>query len=333
MFKKLISTIFVSTIMLYANEVNVYSSRHYDSDKELYKMFEKQTGIKVNVIEAKDDALIKRLESEGAKSPADVFITVDAARIQRAMDKNLFQPIKSKLLEDTIPEKLRDKNNNWFGLTKRARVLAVTKDSPILKDLPTYEDLANPKYKDQLMVRSSTSVYNQSLMSAMIIHHGEEFAINWAKGIVDNLARDPKGGDRDQAKAVAVGLGSVAILNTYYFGALTKGDESDKEALSKLTLYFPKFKNGGTHINISAGGVTKYAKNKENGIKFIEFLLSKEAQEVFAKGNFEYPVSKDAKVADVVKSWGTLEEDNISINELGKYTTQAVKALDVAGWK
>jgi iron(III) transport system substrate-binding protein len=334
MIKKLaLSIVILTSSLLASNEVNVYSSRHYDTDKELFKTFEKKSGIKVKVIQAKDDALIKRMESEGANSPADVFITVDAARIERATQKGLFQAIESKLLTNVVPEKLRDKNNQWFAITKRARIVAIKKGSSVLETLETYEQLSDPKYKGQIMVRSSSNVYNQSLMAGMIAHHGIEYATSWAKGVVANMARDPKGSDRDQAKAVAAGIGSIAIMNTYYVGKLATSNESDKEVVSKVKVFFPKFENGGTHINISAAGVAKHAKNKENAIKFIEFLVSKEAQEVFANGNFEYPVIKNAKISPLVSSWGELKEDNVSINDLGKYNKDAVKALDIAGWK
>lgn len=334
MLKKLaLSILILGSSLIASNEVNLYTSRHYDTDKDLYKLFEKETGIKVKVIQADDDALIKRLETEGVNSPADVFITVDAARIQRATDKNLFQPIKSSILEEKIPESLRDKDNNWFSITKRARVFAIAKGSNFENKEYTYEELADPKYKGQIMVRSSSNVYNQSLMSAMIAHHGVEFATTWAKGIVSNMARDPKGSDRDQARAVAAGLGSIAIVNTYYIGKLADSNESDKETVSKLKIIFPKFENGATHVNVSAAGVAKNAKNKENAIKFIEFLTSKGAQEIFAKGNFEYPVVSGAEISPIVSAWGKVQDDNLTINDLGKYNADAVKALDVAGWK
>lgn len=333
MYKKICLGIMLATTTLLASEVNLYTSRHYDTDKELYKIFEKNSGIKVNVIQAKDDALIKRLETEGTNSPADVLITVDAVRIQRAMQKNLFQAIDSQILQNSIPESLRDKNNNWFAITKRARVLTIKKDSGLEDKEFTYEELADPKYKGQILVRSSNNVYNQSLMAAMISHHGIDYAISWAKGIVSNMARDPKGNDRDQAKAVAAGLGSIGILNTYYVGKLANGEDSDKEAVSKLKVIFPKFENGATHINVSAAGVARYSKNKDNAIKFIEFLASKEAQEIFAKENFEYPVVKDAEISPLVASWGKVEDDNLTINDLAKNTSEAVKALDIAGWK
>jgi len=334
MFKKLLLSAVVFTSSLLASDVvNVYSSRHYDTDKIIHKMFEEKTGIKVKVIQDKADALIKRMQSEGKNSPADVFITVDAARIQRVKENNLFQSIESEYLTKNVDSKLRDKDNQWFALTKRARVVAVRKDSALANGIKTYEELADPKYKGQIMVRSSSNVYNQSLMAAMVAHHGVEYATKWAKGVVANMARDPKGSDRDQAKAAAAGLGSTAIMNTYYFGKLATSNESDKEVVSKLKIIFPKFENGGTHVNISAAGVSKTSKNKENAIKFIEFLLSKEAQEVYSKGNFEYPILKEAQTAPLVAAWGEVQDDNVTINDLGKFNKDAVKALDVARWK
>lgn len=334
MIKKLaLSAIVFASSLIAAEQVNVYSSRHYDTDKQLFKAFEKNTGIKVKVIQAKDDALIKRLQTEGKNSPADVFITVDAARIQRATENKLFQPIDSKILTQRIPSTLRDKDNQWFAITKRARIIAVREGSGFENKEYTYEELADPKYKGQIMVRSSSNVYNQSLMAAMIAHHGVEYATKWAEGVVANMAREPKGSDRDQARGVAAGLGSISILNTYYLGKLAVGSASDKETVSKLKVIFPKFKNGATHVNVSAAGVAKYAKNKENAIKFIEFLTSKEAQEIFAKGNYEYPVVEGSDISELVASWGVLEDDNLTINDLGANNANAVKALDIAGWK
>ncbi len=327
-----LSALVVASSLYAASEVNVYSSRHYDTDKELYKAFKKKTGIKVNVIKAKADALIKRMESEGSKSPADVLITVDAARIYKAQEKGLFQPIKSKYLVENIPEKLRDKDNRWFAVTKRARVIAVKNGFKMPKEV-FYEDLADPKYKGQIMVRSSSNVYNQSLMAAVIAHKGVEKATDWAKGVVANMARNPKGSDRDQARGVAAGIGSIAIMNTYYIGKLANGKDADQNVVKNITVMFPKFKNGGTHVNISAAGVAKYAKNRENAIKFIEFLASPDAQSIFAKGNYEYPVVKGAELSPLVASWGTFKEDDVSINKLGEENAAAVKALDKAGWK
>jgi iron(III) transport system substrate-binding protein len=319
---------------LLASEVNVYSHRHYDTDKKLFKMFEEKTGIQVNVVKAKASALIKRIESEGKKSPADVLITVDAGRLYQAKEKGLFQTIDSKKLNEAIPAHLRDKDNQWFGLTKRARVALYRIGSGMEDKLSTYEDLADPKFKGQIMVRSSNNIYNQSLMAAMIAHHGEAYAVNWAKGVVANMAKKPKGNDRYQVKAVANGVGSVAIANTYYVGKMVNNKKKDqREAVKKVRVFFPTFKDGGTHINVSGAGVVKYAPNKENAVKFIEFLASKDAQKLFAQANYEYPVIEGVRRSELVESWGGFIEDEISMNELGKNNAAAIRAFDKAGWK
>ncbi|WP_421715328.1 Fe(3+) ABC transporter substrate-binding protein [Arcobacter arenosus] len=333
MIKQIIFSFFIFTSFVFASsEVNVYSHRHYDTDKQLYKMFEEKTGIKVNVVNADANALIKRLESEGEKSPADVLITVDAGRLYQAKSKELIQSIESKYLMEVVPENMRDEDNKWFALTKRVRAFIVPIDSNI--EIKTYEDLIKPEYKKMIMVRSSNHVYNQSMLAAVIAHHGEEYALKWAQGVVENMARKPRGNDRYQVKAVANGIGKIAIANTYYVGKMIDNkDIAESEAVKKVKIIFPTFENGGTHINVSGAGVAKYAPNKENAIKFIEFLLSPEAQDLFANGNFEYPVAKGVKKNDVVSSWGTFEDDNISINTMGKYNINAVKIFDKAGWK
>lgn len=319
---------------LLASEVNVYSHRHYDSDKQLFKMFEEKTGIHVNVVKAKASALIKRIESEGKKSPADVLITVDAGRLYQAKQKGLFQSINSEKLNEAIPAHLRDKDNQWYGLTKRARVALYRIGSGMEDKLTTYEDLADPKFKGQIMVRSSNNIYNQSLMAAMIAHHGEAYAVNWAKGVVANMAKKPKGNDRYQVKAVANGVGSVAIANTYYVGKMVNNKKKDqREAVKKVRIFFPTFKDGGTHMNVSGAGVVKYAPNKENAVKFIEFLASKDAQKVFAQANYEFPVIEGVRRSALVESWGGFIEDEISMNELGKNNAAAIRAFDKAGWK
>ena len=335
MIKKLALSAIVLASSLYASsEVNVYSHRHYDTDKKLFKMFEEKTGIKVNVVKAKASALIKRMESEGAKSPADVLITVDAGRLYQAKSKDLLQTINSNYLTTNIPDTLRDKDNKWFALTKRSRVAVYKIGSGMGSKLSTYEDLADPKFKGQIMVRSSNNIYNQSLMAAMIAHHGKEYALNWAKGVVANMAKAPKGNDRYQVKAVANGIGSVAIANTYYVGKMVNNkDASQRESVKKVKIFFPKFENGGTHINVSGAGVAKYAPNKDNAIKFVEFLASKEAQELFAQANYEYPVLAGVKSSELVSSWGQFKDDTISINTLGENNKAAVKVFDQAGWK
>ncbi len=332
--KLVLGSLVLASSLMAANEVNVYSHRHYDTDKQLFKMFENKTGIKVNVVKAKASALIKRIESEGAKSPADVLITVDAGRLYQAKKKGILQSVDSEYLTKNIPAKLRDKDNQWFGLTKRARVAVYRLGSGAEKQLSTYEDLANPKFKGQIMVRSSNNIYNQSLLAAVIAHHGEAKALEWAKGVVANMAKAPKGNDRYQVKAVANGVGKVAIVNTYYIGKMVGNkDVSQAQAVKKVKIFFPKFENGGTHINVSGAGVAKYAPNKANAIKFIEFLASPDAQKLFAQANFEYPVLKGVPSSKLVSSWGTFKDDNISINTLGENNAKAVKVFDQAGWK
>jgi iron(III) transport system substrate-binding protein len=335
MFKKLtLSAILLAGSLLANSEVNVYSHRHYDTDKQLFKMFEEKTGIKVNVVKAEASALMERIQSEGQNSPADVLITVDAGGLFQAKDQGLLQPIQSEYLTTTIPEKLRDKDNQWFGLTKRARVALYPITSTIPNELKTYEDLADPKFKGKIMVRSSNNVYNQSLLAAIIAHHGEEYALKWAKGVVANMANEPKGNDRYQVSAIANGVGEIAIANTYYVGQMVDNkDVSQAEAVKKVKILFPTFQNGGTHINVSGAGVAKYSPNKENAIKFIEFLASKDAQKLFAEANFEYPILKGIEVSDVVKAWGTFEDDTISMNVLGENNKLAVKIFDQANWK
>lgn len=335
MFKKLVlSSLVLTSSLIGASEVNIYSTRHYDTDKKLFKMFEEKTGIKVNVVKAKASALINRIKNEGGKSPADILITADAARLYKAKSEGLFQTINSDVLVNNIPSELRDEDNQWFGLTKRSRVTVYKIGTGIEKELSTYEDLANPKFNGMIMVRSSNNAYNQSLLAAIIAHHGEEYALKWAKGVVANMAMQPKGNDRYQVKAIANGVGKIAIANTYYIGKMVDNkDKSEAQAVKKVKIFFPKFENGGTHINISGAGVIKTAPNKENAIKFLEYMASEEAQKLFAEGNFEYPVLKGVKTSELVSSWGDFQEDNISINTLGKNNAKAVKIFDLAGWK
>lgn len=335
MLKKLaLSTLVLASSVFASSEVNIYSVRHYDTDKKLFKMFEEKTGIKVNVVKAKGGALIKRLTSEGKNSPADVLITTDAGGLYKAKKANVLQSIDSDYLNKNIPVNLRDKDNQWFALTKRSRVALFKIGSGTDKMLSTYEDLADPKFKGKIVVRSSSNVYNQSLLAAMIEHNGEEFATKWAKGVVANMARTPKGNDRAQVKAVANGIGAVAIANTYYVGKMVNNkDVSQRDAVAKMKIFFPTFKDGGTHVNVSGAGVAKFAPNKVNAVKFIEFLASVDAQKLFAEANYEYPVLAGVKSSDLVTSWGTFKEDTISMNALGENNAKAVKIFDIAGWK
>lgn len=316
------------------NVVNVYTHRHYASDQFLFKQFEETTRIKVNVINASADELIQKMTIEGAQSPADVLITVDAGRLTRARDQNLLQPIESDVLNQTIAPNLKDPENYWFGLTKRARIIAYAKDRVDSTDLSTYEDLASDKWKGRILIRSSENIYNQSLLASLIINNGEDEARKWAEGIVDNMARSPKGNDRDQIKAVVGGEGDIAIVNTYYIGNMLNSDNPEEvKAAEAVGIFFPNQEGRGTHINVSGAGVARYAPNKENAIKFIEFLVSKEAQEVFANSNYEYPVNPNVKPAPLLQKWGEFKEDSLMLSKLGEFNKKAVLIFDEAGWK
>ena len=314
--------------------VNVYTHRHYEPDQDIFKMFEDKTGIKVKVINASADELIQKMKMEGKQSPADVLITVDAGRLSRAKDEGLLQSIDSELLESKVPAHLQDVDNHWFGLTKRARIIAYAKDRVKPKDLSTYEDLVNEKWKGKILVRSSSNIYNQSLLASIIANDGEAAAKTWAEGIVANMAREPKGSDRDQVKAVVAGEGDLAIVNSYYIGKmLNSPDAEEVKTAQKIGLFFPNQGDRGTHINVSGAGVAKYAPNKANAIKFIEFLISQEAQQVFTEANYEYPILESVAPVKDIADWGEFSEDQLGLNKLGEFNKKAVLIFDEAGWK
>ena len=315
-------------------QVNVYTHRHYAPDKELFEQFEKEQNIKVNVINASADELILKMENEGSQSPADVLITVDAGRLQRAKEKDLLQSINSDLLKSNIPDHLRDVDGHWFGLTKRSRVIVYSKDRVTKDQLSTYEALTDDQWLGKILIRSSGNIYNQSLMASMIANLGEEAAAQWAEGILKNMARPPKGSDRDQMKAVAAGVGDLAIVNTYYVGKLLNSPDSlERKVGQQMGIFFPNQEGRGTHINVSGAGVAKYAPNKANAIKFIEFLSSAAAQETFSSSNFEYPVNTNVKISPLLQSWGTFKEDKLSLSTLGALNKSAVLLFDQVGWK
>jgi iron(III) transport system substrate-binding protein len=314
--------------------VNVYSHRHYETDQQLYDQFTKQTGIKVNVVKAKADQLLQRLEMEGASSPADLLITVDAGSLSRIKAKGLFQPITSELLFSQIPAHLRDSENYWFGLTQRARVIAYHTDKVKPTAFSTYQDLTNPKWKGKILVRASDNIYNQSLLASIIHHEGADKAKTWAAGIVKNMAREPKGGDKDQILALAAGEGEIAIVNTYYVGQMmTSNDQAEKKAVEKIAVFFPNQSQYGSHINISGGGVCKYAPNKNNAIKLLEFLVSDASQELYAKSNQEYPIRNSIAYSPELEKLGKFKADSIDLTLLGKYNAEAVKVFDEVKWK
>jgi iron(III) transport system substrate-binding protein len=327
-------TLVLSTFVFAKEEVNVYTHRHYDTDKALFEKFEKETGIKVNVVKASADELIKRIELEGKRTPADILITVDAARLHRAKSKDLLQPVVTETLIKNVPFHLRDKDAYWYGVTYRARVIVYNPAKTDVNELSTYEDLANPKWRGKVLTRSSSNAYNQSLIASIIAHNGEEKASKWAKGIVENFARTPKGNDRDQAKAVLAGEGELAIMNTYYMGKMyDSSNELERKVARTLKIFFPNQNDRGAHINVSGIGVTKYAKNKDNAIKFIEFLTSEAAQKDFAEANYEYPVNPNVEASELVKSWGDFKADTLNLSILGELNETAVKIADQAGWK
>lgn len=317
-----------------AGEVNVYSARKEALIKPLLDKFEEQSGITVNLITGSADALLQRLKIEGKASPADIFITVDAGRLQRAKEAGVLQPINSEVLNKAIPANLRDGENLWFGFSQRARTIFYAKDRVSAEQLSTYEDLADPKWKGKLCIRSSNNIYNQSLVASMIDNIGSQETLAWAKLIVANMAKPPSGGDTDQLKAVAAGVCDIAIANTYYFGRLANSSKSaDQTLVSKVGLFWPNQQDRGVHMNVSGAGVTKYSRHQENAVKLLEFMASSESQAWYGAVNSEFPVLKGIKASKVLANWGAFKADSIALNKLGENNRQAVELMDKAGWK
>ena len=315
--------------------LHLYSSRHYQTDEALYSNFTKQTGIAINRIEAGDDPLIERLRNEGAGSKGDVLITVDAGRLWRAEQLGLLRPVKSKVLESRLPEHMQAENNQWFGFSTRARVIVYNKAAVNASDVQSYEDLANPKLKGKVCTRSGGHVYNLSLMSALIHHLGEKKAEDWARGVVNNFARAPKGGDTDQIRAVAAGECGVAISNSYYYVRLMKSDKpEDRKIIETVGLIFPNQKSYGTHLNVSGGGALKHSPQPDVATAYLEYLASDAAQIYFADGNNEWPVAKGVKPTNpALASLGNFKADTLNISMLGKNQPLAQKIFDRVGWK
>ena len=338
-----IKSLFIQTSLLICaaafaqdNKVlNLYSSRHYQTDEALYANFTKQTGIKVNRIEAGEDPLIERIRNEGARSPADVLVTVDAGRLWRAEQLGFFQPVKSALLDARIPAHYREPSGLWFGFSLRARLIAYNKAKVNSAELPTYESLAEPKWKGRICMRSSSNMYNLSLLGAMIDHLGEPKAQAWAQAVRDNLARDPRGGDTDQLKSVAAGECDVTLSNQYYFARLLRsGKPEERETGEKLGVVFPNQSSWGAHVNISGAGVMKHAPNREAAVKFLEYLASDDAQRYFADGNNEWPVVASVKVDNpALVSLGAFRQDALNVAVLGRNQPLAQKIYDRVAWK
>lgn len=333
----LVSLGFAVAGVAYAQEsvVNVYSGRHYQTDEALYAGFTKATGIKVNRIEASEDAIIERIRNEGERSPADVMITVDAGRLWRAEQLGLFQPVSSAMLEARIPESLREPGGHWFGFSTRARVIAYNKAKVGAGEIRTYEELADPKWKGRVCMRSSTNIYNLSLMGALIDHLGEPKAEAWAKGVRANLAQEPKGGDTDQLKAVAAGLCDVTVSNQYYYARLMRSNKPEERQVGeRLGIVFPNQSSWGTHVNISGAGVLKHAPHREAAVKFLEYLANDEAQRYFADGNNEWPVVSSVKVENpVLNALGEFKRDRVNVAVFGRNQPSSQKIYDRVAWK
>jgi len=315
--------------------LNVYSSRHYQSDEALYADFTKTTGIRVNRIEASEDALIERIRNEGAHSPADVLITTDAGRLWRAQQLGLFQTVRSTVLESRIPSNFRDPEGQWYGFSLRARVTVYNKSKVKPEEIPTYESLAEPQWKGRICVRSGTHVYNLSLMGLLIERLGREKAETWAKAVKANLAREPKGGDTDQMRGVAAGECDVAIGNHYYYVRLARSKkEADREVAKKIGVVFPNQSGRGTHFNVSGAGVLKYAPHRAAAVKFLEYLTSDSAQRYFADGNNEWPVVAGVKLSNpVLAGFGPVKPDPINVAAFGRNQAEAQKIFDRVGWR
>jgi iron(III) transport system substrate-binding protein len=315
--------------------LNLYSSRHYQTDEALYAGFTKQTGIRINRIEAGEDALIERIKSEGARSPADVLITVDAGRLWRAEQQELFQPVKSAVLESRIPASFREPGGQWFGFSMRARVIAYAKARVKPEEVPTYESLAEPKWKDRICVRSSTNIYNLSLMGSLIEQLGEAKAEAWAKAVRANMARDPKGGDTDQLKAVAAGECDVAISNHYYYVRLARSAKAEERTVAeKVGIVFPNQGGRGAHVNVSGAGILKHAPHREAAVRFLEYLASDDAQRYFADGNNEWPVVPGVRVNNpVLAELGFFKYDSLNVAALGRNQPASQKVYDRVAWK
>ncbi len=314
--------------------VNIYSARHYEADKALYALFEEQTGITVNVVSGKAPELIERIKREGDATQADLFITVDGGVLHTAKEAGILQPITSAAALANVPAGLRDKDGFWVGLTTRARVIVYAKDRVKPEQLSTYEDLADPKWKGRVVVRPSSSLYDQSLIASLITLDGEKETLAWVKGLVANFARPPKGNDRGQAKDIVSGQGDVTLMNTYYIGQmLNSKDPEEVKVAERVGVFFPNQKSTGTHINVSGAALTKHAKNKDNAIRFIEFLTSAPAQEQLSAGNYEFPANPKAKKHPLLESWGDFKVQSIDFSVLGMNNPKAIQLVTEGGWK
>ncbi len=321
-----------------SGELNLYTSRHYNTDEQLYESFTQATGVKINRIEGKAGALIERIKNEGSNSPADVFMTVDAGNLWRAEQQGLFQPVNSRILTSAIPTSLRNPLGHWFGFSKRARVIVYNKNMVNPAQLSTYEDLATPKWRGKILIRSSSNIYNKSLVASIVSTYGAAQAEQWLMGLKANFARPPEGNDTAQIKACAAGAGALAIANSYYMARLASSNKpEDREVISKVGMFFPNQRgaaplNRGTHTNISGGGVVATAPNRAAAIKFLEHLVSPASQRYFADGNNEYPVVAGVSANKVLQSFGSFKSDPINVEAYGEFQPLAVQLMNKVGW-
>lgn len=324
----------VSCAPLYADELNIYSARKEKLIKPLLDEFSQASGIKVNLITGKADALLSRLKSEGALTPADVLITTDAGRLHRAKQAGLLQAFDSAEIKQIVPASYRDRDDLWVGLSLRARPIFYNKSKLEPGQLSTYEALADANWKGNVCIRSSSNIYNQSLVASMLKADGEAKTQAWANSFVKNFAKPPKGGDRDQIKAAANGICDIAVANTYYFGQMLGGSNAkQKAAAEKMAVFWPNQQGRGTHVNISGAGIIKTAKHKVAAQKLLVFLLNKKSQAWYGEKNYEYPVRADVKPSKLLQSWGEFKADSLNLSYLGELNAQAVKVMDKAGWR
>ncbi len=317
-----------------ADELNIYSARHYDADEQLYQAFTEETGIEVNLLEGDSDQLIERIQREGVASPADVMITVDAGRLWRAEQEGIFQSVESDVLNERLPEAMRHPDGLWFGFSQRARVIFYNLENFDPEQIDTYEDLADPSFEGQVCIRSSNNIYNQSLLASMISHHGADEAEEWAQGVVNNMARAPEGGDTDQILGVASGECDIAVANHYYYvRLLTSDDASQRAEAEKVGIIFPNQNDRGTHVNVGGAGVAANAPHYDNAVRFLEYLASDTAQEIFASGNFEFPVVDGIARHEVLEGWEDFKTDELNVSELGNNNPEAIRIFDRVGWR
>lgn len=332
--KKIIGLGLLLTSSVVFADVNVYSARKEKLIKPLLDQFTQETGIKVNLVTGKADALLARLKSEGKLTPADILITTDAGRLHRAKESGLLSTLDLGVITKKVPVNYRDKDNQWVGLSLRSRPIIYRKGKVDPSTLSTYEALADPKFKGKVCIRSSGNIYNQSLIASMIAADGETKTLNWAKKFVKNFARPPKGGDRDQIKAVANGECDIAVVNTYYLAGMLKSKSAEQVEIAKtVDVFWPNQNGRGAHVNVSGAGIIKYAKNKTEAQKLINFLVGDSAQQWYAQANHEFPIRSGIQASQTLNDWGVFKADDLNLSKLGDLNANAVRLMDKAGWK